>query len=61
VKQDPPLPVAIELAPGSAADPALAEAIRERIRTALVVQTRIELVEWGTVERSEYKSRLVAR
>src|SRR3954454_21723751 len=61
VKQDPPLPVAVELGRDIAPDASLAEAIRERIRSVLVVQTRIELVEWGTVERSEYKSRLVAR
>jgi hypothetical protein len=27
----------------------------------LVVQTRVELVPWGSLERSEYKSRLVQR
>ena len=61
VKQDPPLPVAVELADGGAADAALAEAIRERIRDVLVVQTRVELVPWGTLRRSEYKSHLVQR
>jgi phenylacetate-CoA ligase len=61
VKQDPPLPVAVELAEGHAADAALAEAIRERIRDVLVVQTRVELVPWGTLRRSEYKSHLVER
>jgi phenylacetate-CoA ligase len=59
VKQDPPLPVSVELAPGAAADAGLAEAIRERLRAVLVVQTRIELVPWGTLRRSEYKSKLV--
>jgi phenylacetate-CoA ligase len=61
VKQEPPLPVAVELARGAAPDDALAEAIRERLRNVLVVQTRVELVPWGSLERSEYKSRLVAR
>ena len=61
VKQDPPLPVAVELADGRAADATLAEAIRERIRDVLVVQTRVELVPWGTLRRSEYKSHLVQR
>ncbi len=37
----------------------LARSIGERIRTALVVQARIELVPWGTLQRSEYKSSLV--
>jgi phenylacetate-CoA ligase len=59
VKQEPPLPVSVELARGAAADPALAEAIRERLRSVLVVQTRPELVPWGSLQRSEYKSRLV--
>jgi phenylacetate-CoA ligase len=59
VKQEPPLPVAVELAQGRAENPALAEAIRERIRSVLVVQTRVDLVPWGTLRRSEYKSSLV--
>ena len=59
VKQDPPLPVSVELARDRAADPALADAIRERLRGALVVQTRVDLVPWGSLSRSEYKSKLV--
>ncbi len=58
-KQDPPLPVAVELAADSVDDPALATAIAERVRAALVVQVRIELVPWGSLQRSEYKSKLV--
>ncbi len=58
-KQDPPLPVAVELAAGSEADAPLAQEIGERVRSALVVQARIELVPWGSLERSEYKSKLV--
>jgi phenylacetate-CoA ligase len=58
-KQDPPLPVSVELAQGATADPALAAAIRERLRAMLVVQARVELVAWGTLQRSAYKSRLV--
>jgi phenylacetate-CoA ligase len=61
VKQEPPLPVAVELARGGEDDAALAEAIRDRLREALVVQTQVELVPWGTLERSEYKSLLVER
>jgi phenylacetate-CoA ligase len=61
VKQEPPLPVSVELARGATNDAALAEAIRERLRNVLVVQTRVELVPWGTLRRSEYKSRLVER
>jgi phenylacetate-CoA ligase len=61
VKQEPPLPVSVELAPGRAADDALAEAIREKLRNVLVVQMRVDLVPSGTLRRSEYKSRLVER
>jgi phenylacetate-CoA ligase len=61
VKQDPPLPVAVELARGASAYDGLAEAIRVRLRETLVVQTRVELVAWGTLRRSDYKSKLVER
>jgi phenylacetate-CoA ligase len=61
VKQDPPLPVSVELAQGGAEDVALADAIRDRLREVLVVQTQVELVPWGSLERSEYKSKLVDR
>jgi phenylacetate-CoA ligase len=61
VKQEPPLPVAVELAEGVEPDDALAETIRERIRAVLVVSTRVELVPWGSLERSEYKGQLVDR
>ena len=59
VKQEPPLPVSVELARGRAADAALAEAIRDRLRNLLVVQTQVDLVPWGSLERSDYKSTLV--
>ncbi len=61
VKQDPPVPVSVELAPGASADASLAESIRERIRDVLLVRTRVDLVPWGTLRRSEYKSKLVDR
>ncbi|HEX7299610.1 MAG TPA: AMP-binding protein [Solirubrobacteraceae bacterium] len=61
VKQEPPLPVSVELAQGATADAGLADAIRERLRNALVVQARVELVPWGSLQRSEYKSKLVER
>jgi phenylacetate-CoA ligase len=61
VKQEPPLPVAVELARDAAPDDALAAAIRDRLRDVLVVQTQVELVEWGALQRSEYKSTLVER
>jgi phenylacetate-CoA ligase len=59
VKQEPPLPVSVELARGATPDAALAEAIRDRLRNVLVVQTHVDLLPWGSLQRSEYKSRLV--
>jgi phenylacetate-CoA ligase len=59
VKQDPPLPVAVELARGADAGDALSTAICERLRAVLFVQTEVELVPWGSLQRSEYKSKLV--
>jgi phenylacetate-CoA ligase len=61
VKQEPPLPVSVELARDEVADASLAEQIRDRLRSVLVVQTAVELEPWGSLERSEYKSRLVQR
>ena len=61
VKQEPPLPVSVELAQDASDDPLLAQAIRERIRAVLVVQTQVELVPWGSLQRSEYKSKLLER
>jgi len=58
-KQEPPLAVSVEIRRGARADAALAEAIRDRLREVLVVQTRVELVPWGALPRSQYKSRLV--
>jgi phenylacetate-CoA ligase len=51
----------VELADGTRADAALAAAIRARLRDVLVVQTDVELVPWGSLQRTDYKSRLVAR
>jgi phenylacetate-CoA ligase len=61
VKQEPPLPVSVELARGATPDATLAETIAARLRDVLVVQARIELVPWGSLQRSEYKSTLVER
>jgi phenylacetate-CoA ligase len=61
VKQEPPLPVSVELARQASADAALADSISKRLRDVLVVQTRVELVSWGSLRRSEYKSTLVER
>jgi phenylacetate-CoA ligase len=61
VKQEPPLPVTVELGRDASPDPELAEAIREKLRSRLIVQTRVDLVPWGSLRRSEYKSKLVER
>jgi phenylacetate-CoA ligase len=61
VKQEPPLPVSVELAQGTERNAELEDEIRARLRDVLVVQTRVELVPWGTLRRSEYKATLVER
>ncbi len=61
VKQEPPLPVSVELASDSRPSPELAGAIAERLREVLVVRAEVELVAPGSLPRSEYKSTLVER
>jgi phenylacetate-CoA ligase len=61
VKQEPPLPVAVELAAGEEPREGLAEAIRERLRAVLVVQTAVDLVPHGSLQRSEWKTKLSER
>jgi phenylacetate-CoA ligase len=61
VKQEPPLPVSVELARDASDSSGLAESIRERVRAVLLVQTTVELVPWGSLQRSEYKSTLLER
>jgi phenylacetate-CoA ligase len=61
VKQDPPLPVAVELARDVPDAAGLADEIRDRLRSVLVVQTSVDLVPWGSLDRSEYKSKLVGQ
>ena len=62
MKQEPPLPVSVELARGRR-DRIRVSRRRSvtRLRDVLVVQTRVELVPWGSLQRSEYKSKLVER
>ncbi|HXW20019.1 MAG TPA: AMP-binding protein, partial [Roseiarcus sp.] len=60
VRQDPPLPVRVETAPGASAE-GLAERIRSRIRDKLVFAADIELAPAGSLPRSDYKSKLVEK
>ncbi len=60
VRQEPPLPVHVELAPRAEVE-GLAERIRTRLRDKLLVTTEIELAPPGALPRSEYKSKLVEK
>jgi phenylacetate-CoA ligase len=59
VKQEPPLPIDVELAKYQPANPALAEAIKTKLRDLLIFTAAINLVPFGSLARSEYKSKLV--
>jgi phenylacetate-CoA ligase len=59
VKQEPPLPIDIELGKGQITAADLAERIQGRLRSVLVFTAGINLVPFGTLQRSEYKSKLV--
>lgn len=61
VRQDPPLRITVEMGRGEAENSSLVQAVSERLREVLVVQTVIEVVPWGSLQRSEYKSKLVER
>ncbi|THK34413.1 phenylacetate--CoA ligase family protein [Ensifer sp. MPMI2T] len=60
-RQEPPLRVSVELGKGSEGGPGLAVSIEKRIREVLVVSTQVEILPWGSLQRSEYKSKLVQR
>jgi phenylacetate-CoA ligase len=59
VSQEPPLPLTVELAEGETGGPGLAEAIAGRVRDRLVARTEVALVPFGSLPRSQYKSKLV--
>lgn len=58
VKQEPPLPVLVELAAGGSNE-GLAQRISQRIRDKLIVAVAVELVPVGSLPRSDYKSKLL--
>ena len=59
VKQEPPLPIEVELARDTTAPDWLSEAISTKLREVLTVRGDVELVPFGKLSRSEYKSKLV--
>ncbi len=59
VQQLPPLRVLVELEEGVTAADRLAETIEAEIRKRLIVTTKVELVPFNSLPRSDYKSRLV--
>lgn len=59
VKQQPPLPLIVELAEGVVPSDDFAGQITKRIRDKLVFTPQVSLVPWGTLPRSDYKSKLV--
>lgn len=60
VSQNPPLPIVVEVAPGSTPDnPALKAAIEGQIKERLLVSSRVTLVANNTLPRETYKSKLV--
>ena len=60
VLQDPPLPIAIEVTPGSSSENRdLAARIEHAIKDRLLVTSKVLLVAHGTLPRETYKSKLV--
>lgn len=59
VKQDPPLPIVVELGEGCGASGELARDIEREIRSVLLVTTSVRLVPHGSLPRSEYKTKVV--
>ena len=60
VKQEPPLPVSVELAKDVTASDDLSDGIAAKLRAELTVRAQVDLVPFGQLQRSEYKSQLVA-
>ena len=59
VNQDPPVRMLVEKAEGLADAGDLAERMEARIREVLIARFKVELVEHGSLPRSEYKSKLI--
>jgi phenylacetate-CoA ligase len=59
VKQDPPVPVLVELSEDAPSDPTLAGRIAAELRSSLTFAADVRLVPAMSLPRSEYKSKLV--
>ncbi|MGE0253342.1 MAG: phenylacetate--CoA ligase family protein [Alphaproteobacteria bacterium] len=59
VRQEPPLPLQVEIPAGATPPSGLAATIEKTVRDVLVVTTRVEFVPPGTIPGGEYKTRLV--
>ncbi|MEP4380266.1 MAG: AMP-binding protein [Alphaproteobacteria bacterium] len=59
VQQLPPLPIHVEAADGSTPGAGLGAAIEKTIREKLVVTTKVEIVPFGSLPRTDYKTKLV--
>lgn len=59
VRQEPPLPVQVELAADLQSEEGLASAIAAAIREKLIATVKIELLPYGSLQRSEYKTKLL--
>ncbi|MBV8915550.1 MAG: hypothetical protein JOZ05_21250, partial [Acetobacteraceae bacterium] len=59
VRQEPPLPVQVELAANVPPDEKLASEIAAAVRNVLIATVEIELIPFGSLQRSEYKTKLL--
>lgn len=59
VKQSPPLKVIVELSEKTVGDDGLAARIETEVRAALVFSATVQLAPFGTLPRSDYKSKIV--
>lgn len=59
VRQLPPLKILVEMAEGQSPAADLAETIKSHIRASLIFTSDVQLVPFGSLPRSEYKSKMV--
>jgi phenylacetate-CoA ligase len=59
VRQEPPLPLVVELAQGVEKTNEIRAEIEQAIRARLIVTTQVDLVPYGHLPRNEYKTKLV--